>query len=345
VGDHEAGRAVPCRRCHHVNVVPSARVAPVAAALPPPPAASNSRAIWLAVGVAAFAVAGWAAWSAVGSRDANAAPAKTAATPAEALQQELLRKNVGHPGDPILNQMYAEMSARYFSGALPALQVLWEPRLADVGKLAAQAFTLQGMFGHVGLHSVILLNPELQADRKAIARALSHEIVHAYLYATGDKRTDHGPAFQTVLRRLSTEGAFEGVVAGDEERRALRAWLEAESARLDFERGELERLGADLERERVEVQRGLEEFNGRVSVARAQGREGPAESESAAITARRDGYNQRAADANERAERDRADLEHFNREVARYNLMLVYPDGLDEGELLRPKAPVARPGR
>jgi hypothetical protein len=47
---------------------------------------------------------------------------------------------------------------------------------------------------------------------------------------------------------------------------------------------------------------------------------------------------------NERIERDRRDLVHFNAEVARYNLMIVYPDGLDEAPVpARPTSvPMAR---
>src|SRR4029453_10098682 len=105
---------------------------------------------------------------------------------------------------------------------LSAMPVLWEPGLDRVGQLAAQAFTLEGMFGHVAKQSLILLNPNLQADQRALARALSHEMVHAYLFTTGDTTTNHGPAFQTVLQRLSSEGAFEGILASDQERESLR---------------------------------------------------------------------------------------------------------------------------
>ncbi len=284
----------------------------------------------------ALAVAGWGIWSVAGPAGTSAATT-AAATPAEALQQELLRKNIGEPGDPILNQMYFDISTRHFAAKLPAIQVLWEPRLADVGKLSAQTFTLQGMFGHLGGRSVILLNPALQGDKPAVARALCHEVAHAYLFSTGVKTSDHGPEFKSVLRRLADEGAFEGVVASDEERVNLRAWLDAESSRLDFERTEIDRLSAEIERERTGVERALAEINARVSAGNAQGSGWPSQSEIAAANARRDAYNQQVIEANERVQRDRADLEHFNREVARYNLMLVYPDGLDERALLKPK--------
>jgi hypothetical protein len=185
------------------------------------------------------------------------------------------------------------------------------------------------MFGQLGARSVILLNPELGTDDSALRRALCHEMVHAYLNATGDPSTDHGPAFQAVLQRLAKEGAFEGIPASDEERGRLRAWLDAESARLDAERQELDRLGEDLERARSEVERVVAELDLGLAAAREQSSATPGEREVSAAASLRDAYNQRAMDANERAGRIRQDLEHFNREVERYNLMLVYPDGID----------------
>jgi len=292
--------------------------------------------IWILAGVVALGGAGWLTWSALDAAPTRAV-AEPALSPAEALQQELLRKNAGKSGDAALNAMYHEIGARHFSGKLPALQVLWEPRLAEVGPLSGQEFTLQGMFGHDGTSLVILLNPGLQSDRPAIARALCHEIVHAYLYSTGDSTTEHGLAFQTVLQSLAGEGAFQGVAASEQERDALRAWLDAESARLDAERVEMDRVAAETDRERVEVERILADLNGRATAAQTQGSGWPPQSELDAATAKRDTYNRLATDVNDRVQRDRAALEHFNREVARYNLMLVYPDGLDSRALVKPK--------
>jgi hypothetical protein len=162
-------------------------------------------------------------------------------------------------------------------------------------------------------------------------------MVHAYLDATGANpggASEHGPLFQSVLRRLSSEGAFEGVSATDEERDALRVWLDAESARLEAERGMMTRIAAELESERVAIESAIAEFNRRVGDSSAVR---PTETEAASLASRRDAYNQRAADFADRTARDRQDVEHFNREVDRYNLMLVYPDGLDVTALRTPK--------
>lgn len=343
--DSQAGKAFPCTRCQHVNVCPEpSNVTPAAPALPvrshhasSSAAANGSLWTWVAVAVFVLAAGGWGLWAAFAAPSTNASPVSTV-TPAEQLQQELLRKNADQPGDPRLNQMYADLNARHFSGTLPVLQVLWEPRLDEVGRLAAQMYTLEGMFGHVGRHSVILLNPDLQPDSKALARALSHEMVHAYLFSTGDTTSDHGPAFQNVLSRLSYEGAFEGIVSTDEDRRRLRAWIDEESARLDAERADFDKVSAEVERQRVDVERVLADLNARVTAANAAGQGWPPEAEVAAVASQRDDYNRRAIDANERAQRDRADIEQFNREVARYNLMLVYPDGMDVSAAAKAKA-------
>jgi len=262
-------------------------------------------------------------------------------SPHEALQHELVRRTISEPGDPALNDLFQTFNARHFQGGLPSIPVRWEPDLAEVGSRAPEPFKLEGMYGRLGQRAVILLEPGLQGDRAALARVLSHEMVHAYLAKGGDSSADHGPAFQTVLRRLSAEGAFEGVLASEDERVNLRVWIDAESARLESERDLLTRLASEIETERLAVEQALGEMNARIGAANAAGRGWPAESETAALTARRDACNERAAATRDRAERDRDDVEHFNREVARYNLMLVYPDGLDTRARVAPKAGMA----
>lgn len=253
----------------------------------------------------------------------------TSSALSDLFQQQLLDRNLGQPGDPILDRLYEDIDQRHFGGKLPAMPVRWEPDLAKVGSLAGQTFTLEGMFGHVGTRSAILLNPSLQADQAAMQRALCHEMVHAYLYASGDGSTDHGPAFQAVLRRLSNEGAFEGVMATREEREQLKAWIDAEATRITAEKSEMARVGTAIEQERAEVDRAVNDLNVRMSGADAHASTALSD-ERAALVSRQAEYNRRAMEANARVEHDRADLEHFDHEVARYNLMLVYPDGFDE---------------
>ena len=263
----------------------------------------------------------WGAWSTLAVEDP---PAQPPASPVEALQQEILRAAIDQPGDPSLGAIYQALNARHFAAALPAMPVRWEPRLSEVTPLASWSFTLEGMFGHVGRKTAILLHPELKDDRAALDRTLSHEMVHAYLYATGDMGTKHGPAFQAILKRLSDEGAFEGAVATDDERRHLRAWLDAESARLVVDRDAMARRGRELDQERAALERAL---GATVSLD-------PASAD--ALNARRASYNSNATNANEEIARHQNALTFLNREIERYNLMLKYPDGLDEAAMFTP---------
>jgi hypothetical protein len=121
-----------------------------------------------------------------------------------------------------------------------------------------------------------------------------------------------------VLRRLSAEGAFEGLVATDEERAQLRAWLDAEAARIDSDGRALEALDLRLRSDLADVERAIAEL------AR-----GASPDEAARVTMLRDTYNERATDANARVGQLQRDRERFAREAERYNLMIAYPDGLD----------------
>ena len=64
----------------------------------------------------------------------------------------------------------------------------------------------------------------------------------------------------------------------------------------------------------------------------------PSPAEIDALESRRETFNARVSAIRDRASDARAALTEFNRQVERYNLMLVYPDGLDESSLVTAKA-------
>ena len=293
------------------------------------------RSLVLAVVCAALIWVAWRLAVAEGTRTARR-PAPVALSPAEARQQEILKANVGKPGDPELTGQYVALNVKHFSGELPAIAVRWDPALADVGPLSGHGFTLQGMYGLAGETGFILLNPILREDPRALERALSHEMVHAYLHSIGEDLAAHGPAFQAVLQRLATEGAFEGIVSDPREKVRLRAWLDDASARLDAARRDMDVLDAEIKQIGAELDREIAAFNTRPDRSAA---------EADALEARRQHYNQRVLDANERIERGREDLALFNREVARYNLMMAYPDGLDEASVVASRPALPSSGR
>lgn len=256
-------------------------------------------------------------------------------SPVEARQKAILKDDLDRTGDPDLVRQYREINARYFGGRLPAMPVMWEPKLADVGTLGPRPFTLEGMFGHIASRQAILLNDRLRSDPAGTTRTLCHEMVHAYLYEIGDRTTDHGAAFQTELKRLSDAGAFTGIVATEDERRALKTWLDGENARLDAEGDAVRREDQEIARDREELDAAIDAMNARLQGGAAD-RPSPAEID--ALESRRETFNARVSAIRDRASDARAALTEFNRQVERYNLMLVYPDGLDESSLVTAKA-------
>lgn len=288
-----------------------------------------TRGFLIAAGVIALAGAAWnmsPAWRGAGQQVTNAA----ATASAEALQKDILREALNRAADPALAKRFAEINTKHFFNSLPAMPVIWEPRLADVGALAGRTFTLLGMFGQSGDREIILLHPDLRNDAGGLDRALCHEMIHAYLFSVGDKTMDHGQAFRSVLHRLLNEGAFVSLEASPEERATLRAWLDTEAARLAAERKSLDALASEIDKERTDVQEDVDAFNARASAARAAGRGDPSPEEVAAVNAQRDAHNNRAAAMNRRGLEFRIAQDEYNVQAARYNLMATYPDGLDE---------------
>lgn len=339
----QANQVVPCPHCARPLVCPSETTArspftpsrsrldapPSTGPVPDAPSAATTSVSLVRIGGAVLLLSclAWAT-SNVFQSAASTPPAARAETPRSAADQrqaEILAVAVDHAPDPALVRVYDEINTRHFNRVLPAIPVVWEPRLAEVGPLAAKTFTLEGMFGHIGDKAVILLNPSLARDADALRRALSHEMVHAFLHTIGDPSSDHGPAFQATLKRLADEGAFPGIVASAAERESLRGWLATESARLDHERDVARRDGEVLAHEAQEIEQALAELNARTRASAVA--DDPAVAD---WTRRRDAYNHRVEEYRARAERHASHLAAFNGQVERYNLMLSYPDGLDE---------------
>jgi hypothetical protein len=93
------------------------------------------------------------------------------------------------------------------------------------------------------------------------------------------------------------------------------------------------------------------ELNQRIASANEQGYGWPADDEIEAFKTRSRTLDQRIADFNASvaafnasAERHSSDVKRFNHEVGRYNLMMAYPDGLDEDSVIQAKRGV-RPRR
>lgn len=319
--DEDAGTNVTCPHCGKP------------AACPPRPAITVTRPrrgfIGAAAGLVAMGAIGSTVWNvATTPRKEPSNIASSNVSAIEARQRDILRQAIDRPGDPALRQLFIDINTRHFNGRLPAIPVVWEPALADVGALVKQAFTLEGMFGiHAG-KAMILLHPRLAPDREALTRALAHEMVHAYLHTIGESTTSHGPRFQAELKRLANEGAFVGIVADEAERASLRAWIDAESSRLATDSEMARREAEAIELERADLERAVADLQSQHATAVMERTARPDQSAVDALNERREAYNRRVAAAMAHAERGRADLVTLNREIERYNLMLAYPDGL-----------------
>jgi len=276
------------------------------------------------------------------SRPGTSAPLPAAMSPAQAREREILEQDAGKLGDPELGEEYQEINEQHFRNRLPKIPVIWESRLSEIGPLVAEGFTEEGMACVFGDKLFILLNPQLRLDRRKRTGVLCHEMVHVHLFSIGDTKTKHGPAFQNVLHRLSAEGAFEGDWASQSEKLGLRSWLDRESARLEGEDSELERNRDDINHEGSNLDEAVRELNERISRANEQGFGWPSEDEIESFKSARDLFNQRAIDFNARVERHNADCTRFNRQANHYNLIMSYPDGLDEESLIPPKSGAGR---
>lgn len=253
-----------------------------------------------------------------------------ATNPAEAMMADLIQRDAGREADPDLAKDYQEINERHFGGKLPSIPVLWEPGLEQIGPLIAPGFTQEGLWGQHGKTALILLNPALRANAAKARAALCHEMVHEYLFTTGESPTKHGPAFQNELQRLLSEGAFQGISASEEEKASLRSWLETQVKRLDTEKRALDEDGVNLRREGGELDQRVRDLNARIASAQNQGSSAPSQDEIRSMEASRDLFSRSATDFNVRVAQYNADVQQFNAEVNRYNLMMSYPDGLDE---------------
>jgi hypothetical protein len=226
-------------------------------------------------------------------------------------KQQLFLEHAGDPGDDELAQQYDRINATFFAGALPKIPVVWESRLRDLGPITAQKFVFEGVTNG----RLILLNSDLHTDASELTRTLCHEMVHVFFDSIGDKTQGHGPGFQSVLRRLSDQGAFEGLFATPEEKARLGAALALEESRLEREKQALEALHKILERARQLVEGDV----------------------SGSADEHRSWFNGRVKAFSARTERFSLDVEAYNAELERYKLMMSYPDGLDAELLARPE--------
>ncbi|HEV2247981.1 MAG TPA: SprT-like domain-containing protein [Terriglobia bacterium] len=255
------------------------------------------------------------------------------------LQERIVSLDAGRLGAPRLNTEFETINAKYFASKLPAMPVLWEPKLQEVGPLVAKGFTLEGLAAGYNGRQFILINSVLRKRSRELRRTLCHEMVHEYLYTEGDTTTNHGPAFQKILRILSGEGAFEGKWASASEKTRLTSWLHMQAGRLEAEKASLVETRKIMEDERATLNSQSADLNARIATANDQQSGWPSDQEADSFKSRREALNQQADEFNVRVEEYSQNVVQFNHEVNRFNLMMAYPDGLDEESAVQSKPP------
>jgi hypothetical protein len=243
----------------------------------------------------------------------------------DALEQEILKRDSTKVGDVDLGHSYDNLNRAYFGGQLKEVPVVWEPSLREVGPMIGAEFILKGLTdGHI-----ILLNPVLRLDSNGFTSTLSHEMVHVLLLQSGQPNQGHGPIFQAELKRLLVGGAFKGIVSTPEGRSELLTFIKQESRRLDDQRARLDILEADLHRQQDGLDADIEGFNVRMSAANANQKDWPTDEERVGLERREASLRSLSADQHRRAAEFNSAMSRYNESVRRYNLMIVYPDGLD----------------
>jgi hypothetical protein len=227
------------------------------------------------------------------------------------------------PGDNELGLLFDELNLRHFGGVLPTVKVIWA---SDLDRLDIGDYRLNGMTDG----RIILLKAALKDDQADVRRTLCHEMVHVKFIAGGNRLTTHDTLFQDELRRIFEDGCFQAIWASAEEKASLKQWIDAERARLDTARLQVEAEGAAIERETDRVERTFTELNERIRAANTDGAGWPSRDETAAAEEQRNSLNARIAAYNSAAVTNKRDQDRFNEAVERYNLMLAYPDGLAE---------------
>jgi hypothetical protein len=273
---------------------------------------------------------GTIAWAGVTlMRDRHGVAASFAAAPAVSVRSQLeisvLDDARTAPGDPDLNERYQALNRDFFGGGLPSVPVSWEPRLNDIAAVRGDGLILEGLTDG----KAIVINPSLRTNRRQLIATLCHEMVHVRLAAAGGAvGEDHGPEFQTQLRRLLDEGAFEGAFATDDEKAAMKASLATEVAWLDAESVSVRHAGAALGHDREEIDRLVEDLNVRITKANTEQAGWPSDDEQKAVKDRLAGINTRSEAHNIRVAEFNRRIDAYNQAVERYNLVVSYPDGL-----------------
>lgn len=111
-----------------------------------------------------------------------------------------------------LQELWAELNARYFLSTLPAIGIEWSHRLTAssgmfVSRVGPRARTPGGAHLPPGRRLIRLSRPLLRGqDEREIIGTLAHEMIHQWQFDVLRKRPDHGPDFRDKMAAMNRDG-------------------------------------------------------------------------------------------------------------------------------------------
>lgn len=129
--------------------------------------------------------------------------------------------------DDELRRAWRELNGRFFDGRLPAIDVVWSPRLtASAGLFVSRGGPRAAEPGpgrRVIRLSLPLLRGPAGAGAPEIYGTLAHEMIHQWQFDILKRRPNHGPDFRRKMEAMNREGL--GITVHHDLAEAVRAWL------------------------------------------------------------------------------------------------------------------------
>lgn len=109
-----------------------------------------------------------------------------------------------------LHAHWTDLNARYFSGALPSIEIVWSARLtSSAGMFVSHAGPRSREDGHEGRtrRLIRLSAPLLQhLSGRELLSTLAHEMIHQWQFDVRKRRPDHGEEFLEKMEAMNRDG-------------------------------------------------------------------------------------------------------------------------------------------
>lgn len=109
-----------------------------------------------------------------------------------------------------LRAHWTDLNARYFSGALPSIEIVWSARLtSSAGMFVSHAGPRSREDGHEGRtrRLIRLSAPLLQhLSGRELLSTLAHEMIHQWQFDVRKRRPDHGEEFLEKMEAMNRDG-------------------------------------------------------------------------------------------------------------------------------------------